>query len=176
MHLETGYQGPRPVFGLSKGRKRHRRDISAAPSLPLANATNQAVAVFNRHSYVGDHYVGSLLRRTRGNQRVGFRGGTDSNYFCAVLSERRLRQFARLNQARTLETLRESEARARRTMAEHMVAGVGECDSTGKFILVNQRLCDIVGYTEAELLELRISDITQLNPTVLHGSLTPSRN
>src|SRR5262249_19519544 len=65
-----------------------------------------------------------------------------------------------LNQARAMEALRKSEARARRTMAEQMVAGVGECDSTGKIILVNQRLCDMVGYTEAELLEMRISDVT----------------
>jgi PAS domain S-box-containing protein len=59
-----------------------------------------------------------------------------------------------------VKALRQSEERARRTLADQMVAGVAECDSTGKFILVNQRFCDIVGYTEAELLELRISDIT----------------
>jgi PAS domain S-box-containing protein len=59
-----------------------------------------------------------------------------------------------------VEALRESEERARRTLAEQMVAGVAECDSAGKFILANQRYCDIAGYTEAELLEMRISDIT----------------
>jgi PAS domain S-box-containing protein len=65
-----------------------------------------------------------------------------------------------LNQARTMEALRQSEERARRTLAEQMVAGVAECDATGMFTLVNQRYCDIVGYAEAELLEMRISDIT----------------
>src|SRR5262245_52971321 len=47
-----------------------------------------------------------------------------------------------LNQARTVEALRESEARARRTMADQMVAGVAECDAAGRFMLVNQRYCD----------------------------------
>src|SRR5262245_7597694 len=65
-----------------------------------------------------------------------------------------------LQQARTVETLRESEARARRTMAEQMVAGVAECDVAGRFTLVNQRHCDIVGYIKAELLEMRMDEIT----------------
>jgi PAS domain S-box-containing protein len=33
-------------------------------------------------------------------------------------------------------------------------------DPTGKFIKANQVLCDMLGYTEAELLELRFADIT----------------
>ena len=65
-----------------------------------------------------------------------------------------------VDRARTVEALRVSEARARRTMAEQMVAGVGECDLTGKFELVNQRFCEMIGYTKTELLEMRISDIT----------------
>jgi PAS domain S-box-containing protein len=64
-----------------------------------------------------------------------------------------------LNRARTVEALRESEARARRTMADQMVAGVAECDVAGRFTLVNQRYCDIVGYIKAELLELRMDEI-----------------
>jgi PAS domain S-box-containing protein len=65
-----------------------------------------------------------------------------------------------VKQARTLAALRESEERARRTLAEQMVAGVAECDSAGKFILVNQRYCDITGYSKDELLKMRIDEIT----------------
>ncbi len=58
------------------------------------------------------------------------------------------------------EALRESEERARRTLVEQMLAGIAECDATGRFLLANQRYCDIMGYTEAELRGMRIQDIT----------------
>ncbi|GEM_PF-687397 len=57
------------------------------------------------------------------------------------------------------QALRVSEEQARRTLVEQMLVGVAECDADGKFTLVNQRFCDITGYTEAELLEMRKHDI-----------------
>jgi PAS domain S-box-containing protein len=61
---------------------------------------------------------------------------------------------------RAEEALRESDGRARRTLVEQMLAGVVECDADGKFVMVNQRYCDITGYTEAELRGVLITDIT----------------
>jgi len=58
------------------------------------------------------------------------------------------------------QVLRRSEEQARRTLVEQMLVGVAECDSTGKFVLVNQRFCDIIGYSESELLGMRRQDIT----------------
>jgi PAS domain S-box-containing protein len=58
------------------------------------------------------------------------------------------------------ETLRESEERARRTLVEQMLAGVVEGDEDGNFVMVNQRFCDITGYTEAELLGTPVYVIT----------------
>ncbi len=60
---------------------------------------------------------------------------------------------------RAEEALLESEKRARRTLVEQMLAGVAECDATGKFTMVNRRFCEITGYTEAELLEIGPGDI-----------------
>jgi PAS domain S-box-containing protein len=57
------------------------------------------------------------------------------------------------------EALRDSEVRARRALVEQMLAGVVECDSTGMFKMVNQRFCEITGYTEAELLGMGPADI-----------------
>ncbi len=45
-------------------------------------------------------------------------------------------------------------------------AGVGnvECDAaTGQFVLVNQKMCEIVGYSAAELLTMNFRDITHLD-------------
>lgn len=47
--------------------------------------------------------------------------------------------------------------------------GIALTDLGGSFVSVNQRYCEIVGYSEAELLELRMQDIT--HPDDLPGNL-----
>ncbi|MCL1473744.1 PAS domain S-box protein [Argonema antarcticum] len=60
---------------------------------------------------------------------------------------------------RVEETLRESEEQFRITF-EQAAIGICHWGLNGEFIKVNQRFCDIVGYTEAELLKLSFEDIT----------------
>ena len=56
--------------------------------------------------------------------------------------------------------LRESEARFR-AIFEQAAVGVGEVDGdTGRFIQVNQRFCDIVGYRQEELVTRTFQSIT----------------
>jgi PAS domain S-box-containing protein len=55
--------------------------------------------------------------------------------------------------------LRASEARFA-AMFHQAVVGVGVVDMAGRFVMVNQRFCDILGRTEAEVLGLRIPDVT----------------
>jgi two-component system, cell cycle sensor histidine kinase and response regulator CckA len=55
--------------------------------------------------------------------------------------------------------LKESEERFRSTF-EQAAAGMGYTTPEGRWVRVNQRLCDIVGYTREELLTLTHQDIT----------------
>lgn len=57
------------------------------------------------------------------------------------------------------EALRESEERFRSTF-EQAAVGITHADLSGKFIRVNQKLCDILGYTREELLQRRFQEIT----------------
>jgi PAS domain S-box-containing protein len=64
--------------------------------------------------------------------------------------------------------LRDSEARFR-ALVSQVTVGIAQVDLTGLFCLVNQRYCEIVGYREEELLQLRMQDITHpddLEPNV----------
>ncbi len=55
--------------------------------------------------------------------------------------------------------LSESEARFRATF-EHAAAGVALVGLDGRWLRVNRRLCDKLGYTEEEMLRLTFQDIT----------------
>ncbi|MDB6075223.1 MAG: DNA-binding response regulator, OmpR family, containings and winged-helix, partial [Verrucomicrobiaceae bacterium] len=66
------------------------------------------------------------------------------------------------------QALRESEARFR-AIVSHAITGVVEADATGRMTFVNQRWCEMTGYTEAELLTMNGADITvpeDLAPTL----------
>ena len=60
---------------------------------------------------------------------------------------------------RAEEALRESEKRFRATFDQAAV-GVAQVAPDGRWLRVNQRLCQITGYTEEELLEKTFQDIT----------------
>jgi PAS domain S-box-containing protein len=70
------------------------------------------------------------------------------------------RVWLAVTKARSLEALRESERRARRALADQMLAGVASADRDGRLTMVNPRYCEMTGYSEAELLAMRISDVT----------------
>ncbi|MBV8314994.1 MAG: PAS domain S-box protein, partial [Planctomycetaceae bacterium] len=60
---------------------------------------------------------------------------------------------------RAEEALRESEERFRGTF-ENAAVGIAHADGEGRFLRVNEKLCDFVGYTRAELLARTFRDIT----------------
>ncbi len=64
-----------------------------------------------------------------------------------------------LRRARARAALTASEARFRSTF-ENAAVGVAHADTEGRWLRVNQRFCDIVGYPEADLLGRSAADIT----------------
>jgi len=62
-------------------------------------------------------------------------------------------------QAETAETLRESEERFRSAF-QHSAIGIALVSLEGKWLKVNSRMCEIVGYSEDELLTKTFRDIT----------------
>ena len=57
------------------------------------------------------------------------------------------------------QALRDSEQRFRATFFQAAV-GIAHCGATGEWLLVNDRFCEIVGYTRTELRSMTIFDIT----------------
>ena len=68
----------------------------------------------------------------------------------------------RTSEPRTREGPREREVRLR-ALFEKATVGLAQLTPDGHWIRVNQRFCDIVGYTQAELLQLSVRDITHPN-------------
>ncbi|UZQ53752.1 PAS domain S-box protein [Trichothermofontia sichuanensis B231] len=65
-----------------------------------------------------------------------------------------------LEERRQIEaSLRLSEMRLR-AIFEQAAVGIDYCDLQGNFVTVNQKLCDLVGYTSSELLTMSFRDIT----------------
>ena len=56
-------------------------------------------------------------------------------------------------------SLRESEERYRRTV-EHAAVGISEVDLSGRYLYVNDKLCEISGYSREELLQKTFLEIT----------------
>jgi PAS domain S-box-containing protein len=57
------------------------------------------------------------------------------------------------------EEVRESEARMRATV-EQATVGVARCNVKGRIIFVNRKLCNMLGYTESELIGKSFADVT----------------
>ena len=68
--------------------------------------------------------------------------------------------------------MRESEARFR-IVVNHASTGVVQADTTGRRTLVNRNWCQMLGYSEAELLQMTIADIT--DPSYLAATLEAVR-
>ena len=87
------------------------------------------------------------------------------------LVQEQLQQEIR-DRKRLERTLRESEARFR-TIFEQAAVGINLADLSGRFIRVNQWFCQLLDYTEAELLGMTFQQIT--HPDDLQRQQQPQR-
>ena len=62
-------------------------------------------------------------------------------------------------QRNATEKLSRSERRFRATF-EQAAVGIAHVAVDGRFLRINQKYCDIIGYTQAEMLQLSVQDIT----------------
>jgi len=82
----------------------------------------------------------------------------------AIILEAILERRARRIRERAEAELRESERRFRATF-EQAAVGIAHFDAAGRMLRVNQKLCDILGYTHEELLARKLPDVIRLrNP------------
>ncbi|EEF62614.1 PAS domain S-box protein [Pedosphaera parvula] len=65
-----------------------------------------------------------------------------------------------VERARADQALRKSEARFRAIVSQ-ATTGVVQADAEGQMTLVNRRWCEMLGYTEAELLTMNIAEVTE---------------
>src|SRR5882724_3609864 len=124
--------------------------LDAAPSIPnpVGGGTVRLVMV----RIGGDREDGVLVA---GSQQTGFPGEADR----LLLTVGANQAAAVLRRQRAEAALRESEERFRGTF-ENAAVGIAHVDVTGRFLRVNEKLCEIVGYTREELLAKTFQDIT----------------
>lgn len=82
------------------------------------------------------------------------------------------RMWAAVERARAETRMRESEERYR-SLFHQSIAGIAEVDLNGKVMTVNDRFCEIMGYSCEELPRLGMQDIT--HPADLDGNLEQFR-
>ena len=74
--------------------------------------------------------------------------------------ERELREAAHRRDRRRVEAALQESERRFRAMFDQAAVGVAQSDLDGRWLVVNQRLLDLYGYTWEELSKLRFEDIS----------------
>ena len=137
----------------------NRVSLPASPRADKGGRRRTRLACTNDHSRDWFETIISLLSESSHRSRHGI-GAIERRQADPVLRE-------------TEEALRESEVRFRGTF-ENAAVGIAHVDAEGRFLLVNDKLCDIVGYTREELLVRGFQDIT--HPEDLAASLDHFRS
>ncbi len=144
------------------------RDIYRAPLI----ATAIALTFLILGATLAGVFGGTLASRRLGRSLASLTGtppaGTPLPEIEEIASVRRLLDEAADRRDQAEAAQRESERRFRATF-EQAAVGIALLDPDGRWLRVNQKLCDIVGYGNQELLGKTFQDIT--HPDDLHTDL-----
>ncbi|NDQ55742.1 MAG: PAS domain S-box protein [Acidipila sp.] len=105
-------------------------------------------------SSIATDLLSALERASRQESFFQFEPGTSGIADANIDAQEILQRSAALERA-----LRESEELYRSTF-ERAALGVAQLSPDGRWLQVNQKCCDILGYTKEELVRLKVRDIT----------------
>ena len=105
---------------------------------------------FNMKELTARVFTHLELKRARDRNEIQKRKLAEAN--------RELQRLSILQEQTFSSALKESEERFRNTF-EQAAVGIVHIALDGRFLLVNQRFCDIVSYTQEQLLQLNVQDI-----------------
>lgn len=155
----------------------------------LAEARRTPVVEFffpEDRAFMGEEFFPRVLREDRGELEIRFRHFKTGAPLWMVFGVAVLRNahgeaigFSTISrniteQKQAAEALRESEEHLR-ALVNQTIGGIAETDFTGRIAFVNDRFCEIVGYTREELLGgMRLQDF--VHPDDLPRSLKDFEN
>ena len=151
-------------------------DYHLHPDTPCGRVESRTVCHFPDSA--GRHYSGDeLIRRCRAEafiahplldsagQVIGLlvamheKAISDKEHIELVLRLCADRAAAEVDRRRVAETMRESEERFSATFSQAAV-GIAHVALDGRFLRINQKFCDILGYAQAEVLERTLESLT----------------
>jgi len=156
--------------GLDAARAHHPELIISDMMMPRMNG-EQMVRALRQEAALKDVPIVILTAKTDGDLRIRLLQDGVQDYLNKPFSveELQARVEGMLAERRqTANLLRQSEARFRATFAQAAV-GMAQVAPDGHWLLVNQRLCDIIGYSRDELVSRTFQEIT--HPQDLHSDL-----
>jgi len=121
------------------------------PLLQHVRTTGETISAKDRRFYIERHGYPEHVYFDISYSAIRDREGAVQAVLC-IVNETTARVQAQ-------HAMQESEARLR-ALFRQATGGIALTDLDGRFIMVNDRLCEITGRSEAELLQLRMQDIT----------------
>jgi PAS domain S-box-containing protein len=128
------------------------------------DGTETAVKILQDHDlpliFISSHTEPEIVERTEGITSYGYvvKDTGETVLLAAVRMAFRLFE-AKMKEQEKEKALQVSEERFRRTF-EQAAVGIAHVSLDGRFLRINQRFCEITGYSREELMNLRFQDIT----------------